>query len=119
VGTVTQGVVNYPVTLELTSGDGAVKPGMTANLTIIVESRENVLFVPLRAIRTQGTQRSVTVQYKGQSIPVPVTVGLTNDQSAEILTGLQEGDVVVINQTTTRQTNNIPGGGPGIPFIGR
>lgn len=119
VGTVTQGVVNYPVTLELTSGDGTVKPGMTANLTIIVESRENVLFVPLRAIRTQGTQRSVTVQYKGQSIPVPVSVGLTNDQSAEVLTGLQEGDVVVINQTTTRQTNNIPGGGPGIPFIGR
>ncbi|MBI5301981.1 MAG: efflux RND transporter periplasmic adaptor subunit [Chloroflexi bacterium] len=120
VGTVTQGVVNYPVTLEVTNVDKSVSPGMTANLTIVVESRENVLYVPLRAVRTQGTQKSVTVQYKGQSIAVSVTTGLTNDQAVELLSGeLQEGDVVVINQTTTRQTTNIPGGGPGIPFIGR
>lgn len=120
VGTVTQGVVNYPVTLEVTNVNDTVKPGMTANLTIVVESRENVLLLPLRAIRTQGTQKTVTVQYKGQSISVPVTTGLTNDQSVEILSGLQEGDVVTINQTTTRQTNNVPGGGPGGPiFIGK
>ncbi len=119
VGTVTQGVVNYPVTLEVTNVNDTVKPGMTANLTIVVDSRENVLLLPLRAVRTQGNQKTVTVQYKGQSISVPVTTGLTNDQSVEILSGLQEGDVVAINQTTTRQTNNIPGGGPGIPFIGR
>jgi RND family efflux transporter MFP subunit len=115
VGTITQGVVNYIVTLGITDADGSIKPGMTANLTVEVERRDNVLLIPTRAIRTQGTQRTVTVAYKGQNISTPVTIGLTNDTSAEITSGLQEGDVVVINTTQTRQTNNIPGGG-GILF---
>lgn len=112
VGTITQGVVNYPVTLGVTNTDGAIKPGMTANLAIAVERRENVLLVPTRAVRTQGNQKTVTVLYKGQSIPVPVTVGLSGDQSIEIVSGLREGDEVVISQTTTRQTGGfgMPGG---------
>ena len=118
VATITQGVVNYPVTAAIDNTDGQVKPGMTANLAITVEQRDNVLLVPNRAVRTQGNQRTVTVLYKGQEIAVPVTVGLTNDQSAEITSGLQEGDVVVINTTQTRQTGGIPGGG-GMPFFGR
>lgn len=118
VGTVTQGVVNYPVTLEITNVDGAIKPGMTANLAIVVERRDNVLLLPTRAVRTQGNQKTVTVQYKGQSITQNVTTGLTNDTSVEIISGLQEGDVVLLNQTTTRQTGNVPGGPGGIPFFG-
>jgi HlyD family secretion protein len=118
VGTITQGVVNYTVTLEITNSDGSIKPSMTANLTLEVERRDNVLLIPTRAIRTQGTQKTVTVVYKGQNIPTQVNVGLTNDQSAEITSGLQEGDVVVINTTQTRQTGGMPGGG-GMPFLGR
>jgi HlyD family secretion protein len=111
VATVTQGVVNYPVTVAVTNADGQIKPGMTANLQITVDQRENVLLVPLRAVRTQGNQRTVTVQYQGQDIPVPVTIGLTNDQFAEITSpGLKEGDQLVLNQTTTRTGT---GGGPG------
>ena len=52
----------------------------------------------------------VTVQRDGQSVQTRVSTGLTNDQSVEVLSGLKEGDVVVLNQTTTRQTG---GGGPG------
>jgi macrolide-specific efflux system membrane fusion protein len=106
------------VTLEITNSDGSIKPSMTANLTLEVERRDNVLLIPTRAIRTQGTQKTVTVVYKGQNIPTQVNVGLTNDQSAEITRGLQEGDVVVINTTQTRQTGGMPGGG-GMPFLGR
>jgi len=118
-GTVTQGVVNYPVILVLTDADNAIKPGMTANLTIEVERRDNVLLIPTRAVRTQGNQKIVTVQLKGQSLQTPVTTGLSNDTSVEIISGLQEGDVVVVNQTTTRTTGGPGGGGLGIPFIGR
>lgn len=110
VGTVTQGVVNYPVYVTVTNSDGQVKPGMTANLAINVEERDNVLLLPLRAVRTTGNQKSVTVNYKGQSIAVPVQTGLTNDTNVEILSGLQEGDVVQLTTTTTRTTG---GGGPG------
>ncbi|MEW5720458.1 MAG: efflux RND transporter periplasmic adaptor subunit, partial [Chloroflexota bacterium] len=110
VATITQGVVNYPVTAAINNTDGQVKPGMTANLAITVDQRDNVLLVPNRAVRTQGNQRTVTVLYKGLSIAVPVTIGLTNEQSAEITSGLLEGDQVVIQTTQTRQTG---GGGFG------
>jgi RND family efflux transporter MFP subunit len=115
VGTVTQGVVNYPVTLSVKNSDGAIKPGMTANIAINVEQRDNVLTVPLRAVRTQGNQRTVTINYKGQQISLPVTIGLSNETSVEILGGVREGDQVMLQQTTTRTGG---GGGLGIPFIG-
>jgi len=113
-------VVNYPVIVALTNNDGQVKPGMTTNVTITVEERANVLLVPLRAVRTQGNQKIVTVVYQGQNIAVPVTTGLSNDTSVEITSpGLQEGDQVLLTTTTT--TTRTTGGG-GIPgggfFIG-
>lgn len=116
VATITQGVVNYPVIAVVDNTDGAIKPGMTANLSIIVDRRDNVLLVPARAVRSQGNQRIVNVLYKGQTIATPVTIGLTNDQFAEVISGLLEGDQVVI-QTTTR-TSTLGGFG-GMPPMGR
>jgi HlyD family secretion protein len=115
VGTVTQGVVNYPVVVAIDNADAAVKPGMTANLAVVVDRRDNVLTLPNRAVRTQGTQKIATALYKGQQIQVPITTGLSNDQSVEVMSGLQEGDVVLLNQT---QTQTQGGRGGGIPFIG-
>jgi HlyD family secretion protein len=115
-GTITQGVVNYPVLLELMNVDDAIKPGMTANLTIEVERRDNVLLIPTRAVRTQGNQRIVTVQAQGQLIPTRITTGLSSDTFIEVTSGLQEGDVVVVTQTTTR-AGSVPGG-MGIPGMG-
>ena len=110
VGTVTSGVVNYSVTLEITNSDGAIKPGMTATLSIEAERRDNVLFVPLKAVKTVGNQKVVTVQVGGQTISKPVNTGLSNDSSVEITSGLNEGDVVLLNQTTTTTSNNNAGG---------
>ncbi len=115
VGTVTQGVVNYPVTISISDTDPAIKPGMTANLAITVDQRQNVLVIPIRSVRTQGNQKIVTVLYQGQQIPVPVQLGLENDTSAEITSGLQEGDVILLQQTATTGGNVRAGG---IPFIG-
>lgn len=115
-GTVTQGVVNYPVLFELTDADDAIKPGMTANLTIEVERRDDVLLIPTRAVRTQGNQKIVTVQVDGQLVPTRVTTGLSNDSFVEVMSGLKEGDVVIVTQTTTR-TGNVPAG-MGIPGFG-
>jgi HlyD family secretion protein len=108
-GTVEQGVVNYPVTISLIDPDSAVKPGMTANVNIVVDERQNVLLVPNRAIRTQGKQRYVTVVFEGQRIQTPVQTGLSNDSMTEITSGLKEGDEVIINSTTTSTTGGMPG----------
>jgi HlyD family secretion protein len=110
IGTITQGVVNYPVIVAITDADGSIKPGMTANLQVVVDRRDNVLLLPTRAVRSQGTQRVVTVAYKGQNIQVPVETGLSNDTSIQVMSGLQEGDQVLLNQTTTSTTRGLGGG---------
>ena len=50
-GVITQGVVNYPVTIQLTDASRGVKTGMTSNVNIVVQQRDNVLMVPNRAIK--------------------------------------------------------------------
>jgi HlyD family secretion protein len=110
-GVLTQGVVNYPVTIELTPLLDGVKTGMSASPNIIVDQRDNVLMVPNRAVRTQGRQKFVTVMFEGQEMQVPVQTGLSNDTMTEIVSGLKEGDEVVLNATTTTQART--GGGPG------
>lgn len=112
-GVLQQGVVNYPVTINLSNPDPAVAAGMTANMNIIVDSKDNVLLVPNRAIRTQGRQRLVTVMVEGQQISLPVETGMTDGTNTEISgQGLKEGDQIVLQSTSSQ--NPFRGGGPGI-----
>lgn len=125
VGTVTSGVVNYPVTIALDqlsasatqSASQQVRPGMTANVTIVVEQRDNILLVPNRAVKTSGKQKIVNVVVDGKPTPVNVTLGMSGDTQSEVVSGLNEGDVVVVQQTTTT-TSGGGFGGPGGGFGG-
>jgi HlyD family secretion protein len=111
VGTTTQGVVNYAATVSIDKPSDAIRPGMNASANVVVAQRDNVLLVPNRAVRTVNTRlRTATVLYQGQLIDVPVTLGLSGDTSSEVMSGLQEGDVVLIGQTTTT-ARGVPGGG--------
>ena len=116
VGTTTSGVVNYPVIISLPNAtESGVKVGMTANVAITVDQRQGVLLVPNRAIKTQGRQKVVQVQTATDVQTKVVTVGLPNDNQSEVLTGLNEGDAVVIGGTTTVNPANRGGGGfPGV-----
>lgn len=120
VGTVTSGVVNYIVTVALTKPDASIMPGMTATASITVAQRENVLMVPNRAIKTQGNKRIITLLFEGKQTPLIVKTGLSNDANTEITSAatsdgqavsLQDGDVIVINATTTTGANS-RGGSP-------
>src|SRR5579859_1171311 len=116
LGTTTQGVVNFPVTVVIAHPDPALKPGMTASAAVITDKKTNVLLVPNRAIRVVGGQRTVTVLFEGQQILVTVQVGLTNDTQSEITGGqLREGDTIILNSTTATSTG---GGGGGFLFGG-
>ena len=114
-GVQSQGVVNYPVTIALDRAAEGVKTGMTANLSIIVDERPDVLMVPNRAVRTVARQKVVTVLFEGQQIQTPVTTGLSNDTMTEIATGLQEGDTVVLTTTSTSTSTRGFGGRDGPP----
>jgi HlyD family secretion protein len=128
VGTVTSGVVNYVVTVALTKPNAAVMPGMTATANITVDQRQDVLMVPNRAVKTQGTQHVVTILFEGKEVPVLVKTGLTSDTNTEVLSAsaangqavqLQEGDTLVLNPTTTTAGGLRGGGGGGFLFGGR
>jgi HlyD family secretion protein len=124
VGTVTSGVVNYPVTIALDQSDASsnasqqIRPGMTANVTIVVEQRDNILLVPNRAVKLSGKQRVVTVLKDGQPTQVNVTLGMSGDTQSEVVSGLNEGDAVVVPQTTTTTGGGGGFGGPGGGFGG-
>ncbi len=112
VGTTTQGVVSYPVIVSLPNANASgVKVGMTANVAITVDQRDNVLLVSNRAIKTQGRNKVVQVQTATDVQARVVQVGLTNETQSEILSGLNEGDAVVISGPTTVNPANRGGGG--------
>ncbi len=107
VGTVTQGVVNYLVTVRITDADGDIRPGMTASVTIAVAQVDEALLVPNKAIRTIGGQSILTILFEGQQITLPVKVGLTNGTLSQVISDqLREGDTVVINASSTTTTTN-------------
>jgi HlyD family secretion protein len=129
-----QGVVVYNVTIELTgakqttaSGASAAstpaasptvvasqpKSGMTASVNIILSSKDNVLTVPSRAIRTVSGKRVVSVWSNGKASEVTVETGLSNDTMTEIVSGLKEGEQVVIQSTPSSSTSSPFGGGGG------
>lgn len=119
--------MNYLVTASLTKPDAQIKPGMTATASIVVAEQDNVVMVPNRAIRTQGNRHLITLLFEGKQIPVFVQTGLTNDQNTEIVSAtgadgqtlsLQNGDVVLLNTTTTGSGGLGRPGGGGIPFLG-
>jgi HlyD family secretion protein len=111
LGTTTQGVVNFPVTVVIANPDPTLKPGMTASAAVVTDKKANVLLVPNRAIHVVGGQRTVTVLFEGQQIPVQVQVGLTNDTNSEITGGqLKDGDTIVLNATTAASTTGGRGG---------
>ena len=75
-----------------------VKPGMSGTAQVILASRTNTLTVPNLAVKTQTGRRYLTIQKDGQQIDTDVTFGISNDAVTEVLTGVQEGDVVVLPQ---------------------
>ena len=119
VGTVSQGVVNYNVQISIDNVSGAdqVKPGMSVTANIVTAVRQNVVTVPSSALITSGGTSYVlepqspvssaslanqgTSGIKLSSAPkrVPVVVGLTNDTSAEIISGINAGDQVITQST--------------------
>ncbi len=121
IGASSQGVVQFGVTVQFTSPDQNILPGMTAAVNIITQQKSNVLLVPNRAIQNLGGQRYVTVLFEGNQIQVPVTVGIAGSTETEITSqGLKEGDEVVLNTSTTSSTNlrNTGGFGGGGIFGG-
>ena len=107
--TSTSGVVSFAVTVELAEAPDALRPGMSADVTIVTASVQDVLTVPSRALSGSGDNYTVRVVGADGTVEVrAVTVGLVTDSLAEIQSGLGAGDAVV---TGTSSTDALGGGG--------
>jgi HlyD family secretion protein len=105
------GVVTYLVTVNIDALDLPLRAGMTANASIIVERVDNVLVAPNWAIRLnrETGQAFVNVMRDdGTVAEAAVITGLRNEQFSEVLSGLSEGDRVVV--TSERQAFSLFGG---------
>jgi len=101
--TVTQGVVTYEVTASLIvlSDNPRPAPGMNARGQIITGSRPNVLAIPPRAITRRGNDQVVQVRRNGAVADQVITTGVTDTENVEVLTGLNDGDVLVVPALTS------------------
>lgn len=92
--TVIQDVVYYKVKVELSEQDERKKPGMTANVTILSQMKEDVVWVPSRAIKGNG-EKYVEILENGLAIRKDVVTGLRGDLGTEITSGLNGGEEVI------------------------
>ncbi len=115
------GVTNYPVTVTLDEVGGLL-PGMNVDGQIILEEAENALVVPVDSLM-RGNKVYVkddTVKEANGAVPagfrsVEVETGLINDDFVEIVSGLSEGDVVYVAESSASSSFSMemmmPGGG--------
>lgn len=148
-GTSANGVTTYAVEVTINE-PGDLKPGMNVNAEIIYDSRENVLQVPSSAIFSEKGKTyvyKVDDDKKGKigvgtvgsdsagddknknadgapdgTTKVEVTVGLSNETMIEVISGLSEGDEVILNEKSTGgmfggMMMGGPGGGNGMVMM--
>jgi membrane fusion protein, macrolide-specific efflux system len=104
-------VTMYEVNIIPDTVPEVFRSGMSANVSIIGRSRKQVLLLPLEALTGEGTERYVQVKGpKGEPVKRAVVAGLADDKSIEIVSGLAEGDTVLI---ITKKINTEAGASQG------
>lgn len=115
IGTPNGGVTVYNVTLTI-DGDENLKFGMNGTATIRIEEVNDVLLVPLTALNTSRGESYVWLQSDDASSDEPgvrttVETGLSDENYAQVLSGLDEGDVVLITREASSSSTDSRDGG--------
>jgi HlyD family secretion protein len=101
IATLIQNVTNYLVTVSLDSVDQRLRSGMTAHAAVAVGEARQVLAVPSVAIQHSGGRSYVVVVHRdGTQARVEVRTGLVGDTTTEVVSGLAEGDHVLVPDVT-------------------
>ncbi|MFH1012548.1 MAG: efflux RND transporter periplasmic adaptor subunit [Candidatus Peregrinibacteria bacterium] len=98
--TVIDGVSHYKVTLQFKEEDDRIRSGMTANIELLTQKHQDVLYVHERAIARQDGENVVyvTSARAGSFELRPVTLGLKGSSGlVEVMSGLKEGEIVLLD----------------------
>lgn len=109
ISVATNGVAGYPVSVEVTGSPEGVHDGISADVSIVYERRIDVLTVPSAAVRTVDGESVVTQLVNDEEVATTVVVGETVGELTEIVSGLAEGDQVVVTVVTQSAQNENTG----------
>ena len=123
-GEVGQGMSSFPVTLEVDNYDGSLYAGVWLDYSFVTSQSDNCVLVPTTAVKSvldaEGNKQAVVFVQREErpdntieldpSItgvpgeadgywPVPVETGISDAKQVEIISGVQDGDMVFINYT--------------------
>src|SRR3989338_4079485 len=130
VGAITQGVVSYAVKIALDSTDSRIKPGMSTSAAIVTDVKTDAIIVPNSAVKSNNgysyaeapdetlPESSISGSADGIILKNPprritIEIGLSNDTSTEIVSGIKAGERV-ISRTTTDSTNQTTSSAPSL-----
>lgn len=114
----TDEAIYYNGRLEVDNPDHKLRIGMTTEVSIVLDEAVDVLTVPSSALNSTPDGRYIVEIYDaetGEVRPQPVEVGLNNKVTAEIKSGLEEGDVVVTGGAVMSAPTSSSGGRMGPP----
>lgn len=89
--------------IEVPNPDLKLKPGMYATVVLNVEKRPHALAVPVQAVTGGKTPLVYLVNHDNQIEERPVTLGIETPDKYEVLSGLDEGDLVIIGNRSAFQ----------------
>jgi HlyD family secretion protein len=118
-----QNVVTYDVVIQVSNPELKLKPGMTANVSIIISTKKDVLKLPNAALRFKPTEKSPTTSDKkgpGVWIPeqdkprrIPVSLGISDGNYTEIVSGeIREGQELIVESLVSTKTKSQTPAGP-------
>lgn len=120
LSTSSSGTASFPVTIALDPTDQQLPLGSAASLSIILNSTPAAVTVPTSAVQTLGGASLVSVLRNGSPTPTRVTLGVVGSTLAQVTSGVNAGDQVVLANldaplptATNNQGFRVIGGGGG------
>lgn len=110
--------IYYNGLFDAPNEDGRLRALMTAQVTIILASKHDVLQIPATALGERSRDGRYLVQVQnanGRAEPRRIRVGLNNNVTAEVIEGLAAGDNVVVGEASATPTSAMPRRGMGPP----
>jgi multidrug efflux pump subunit AcrA (membrane-fusion protein) len=106
--------ITYRIKVHITNPEKILKLGMTANLDLLIENREQILTVPKSAVLVQGDKQFVFKVRNQTVFKGVVETGMEGEEFIEITSGLEPGeDVIVAIKTGSDDDGLIPFGDQG------
>lgn len=118
---VVQNVVTYDVVIKVDNSELKLKPGMTANVSIVTSSKKDILKLPNAALRFSPNKKAKNAEHKGAGVwiiekeepkRIKISTGISDENYTELLSGeVKEGQELIV-ESLIKTKEKRTGGGP-------